>query len=450
MSSNKCTKESFLFEVLLLLLFKISLDIIFVQYTLPRFFYEPYFGRYGEFDSDRLLVGYLVLPFVWFTIRPILCSEKFSFSRTLLAFQFFLVVLPAFTVAAQGNRPIFHLVLILLGFYTLVLTMYLTRRLKIRVSLLSPYLKLGFILIFVAISTYTYAMIILTGGLDRFNFDLTEVYRIRAEYVENRFPLAGYFVPWTAHVLNISLLVYGLASSRKGLVLLALALQLFLFGTTNFKSHLFLPFAALAIYIAFRVGKLRFTKLTLLAAFSAAVLTLLEAISGGDLAISLFRRVFYVPVSIASLYFDYFSQNSFSLMSGSNIGSILNLIGVKLPYEVSAVTTIALEYWGREFSPNVGWIGAAFADFGIPGIIITAIILGFFAACGDSVARVSNRKGVAESISVGLAFSLTNSAFMTSMITHGGMITLVVLWVIASSIAETSLCRKKKEVAGDV
>jgi len=403
------------------------------------FSYEPYFGLYGEISSDKLVIGYAMLLPLWLPIRTILVSEKYALSRVLVAFQFFLVVLPSLTTFAQSERPAFHLALILLGFYTFVLATYLMPRFKL--PYLPPGAVLPLILLFGGISVYVYVMLLITGGLGRINFDLSSVYETREQYVEAPFPLAAYFVSWLANVLNISLLIYSFIFSKKWLTFLAILAQIALFAMTNFKSHLFLLLFSPMVYLALRSFRASFAVLALLgmASLSAAV-----AVSGSDFLLSLFRRVFYVPAGLSSLYFDYFSQNSLSFMSGSSIGKILYYFGLDLPYTTSSVTVVALEYWGRDFSPNVNWIGASFADFGILGIVFSGIFLGFLAALGDSVSKLLCKRGIAESISLGLGFSLTNSALITSLFTHGGILSLISIWLIASLGKSTCLVRGRE------
>jgi len=93
---------------------------------------------------------------------------------------------------------------------------------------------------------------------------------------------------------------------------------------------------------------------------------------------------------------------------------------------------IAWTYWNKDTSPNVAWIAASFADFGISGILIFGIAVGFFYSFGDAVARSVRTKGVVESISLNTAFSFISSAFFTCLFTHGGLMTLLFLCAFAS------------------
>lgn len=433
-------------DIFLLYAFKISLDFLFIQEILPKFYYEPYLGNYGDFDLHSLLLGYMVLPFLWLSIRSILLSEQFPFSRLIIIFQFLILVLPAFTVFAQSNRPNLHLVLVLFGFYTYVITVRLVPHWK--PPTLSPIFVLIFMALTLMIGIYTYSMLIFTGGLQRINFNLLNVYEVREEYVEHFFPFAGYFVPLTANVLNIFLLIYGAALQKWTLSFLAVILELFLFSMTNLKIYLFLPFVSLTLYYGLQSLRLKFSSFILFGAVSLSIFTSIATLTNHDFIISIFRRVFVTPISLTSLYFDYFSTHTYAFMSGSTIGKMISSMGFNLPYDNPPAIMIAWEYWGRESDPNVCWIGASFANFGVFGILIFGILLGIFSKTGDSIARLVKIRGVTESLSLNSSISFTNSAFLTSLFTHGGFISLIFVWMFNNFLRSSNSIEKRETPYG--
>jgi hypothetical protein len=426
--------KRFFLDLLLLYLFKGSLDLLFLQRIFPIFFSEePYLRLYGNIEPGLLVIGYVALPFLWLSLRPIIYSEKFQFSRLLITSQFLGLILPAFTLFAQSNRPVSHLILTLLGFYISVLTVLVLPRWK--PPLLSSRFAFMFVILNLFIGIYTYAMLVSSGGINRINFDLLKVYETRHEFFENLFPLAGYFVPLVANVLNIFLLIYGLTFKKWTIIFLAFFLEIFLFGMTNFKSYLFLPFAALTMYIGLRFFRFRFISLALFGVIGMNVIVfflILTNVTDIIFLLAMVRRVFFTPAGLMSLYYDFFSDHPYALLSGSTIGKILSSLGTTLPYDEPPVAMIAWTYWNKDTSPNVAWIAASFADFGIPGILIFGIAVGFFYSFGDAVARSVRTKGVVESISLSTASSFVSSAFFTCLFTHGGLMTLLFLWAFAS------------------
>lgn len=416
-------------ELSMLYAFKAALDVMFLRFVLPFFSYQPHFGLYGPPDFSRLMISYLLLPVLWLSIRPIFASSGRPFSKVVIGTQFFVVVLPAFTIWVQEARPISHLGLILLGFYALIAVVLLVP--KVSFPPLGPSLIVPFLAVAALAEIYVYAGLIAGGGLQRLNFNLLNVYKVRGMYLQHIFPLAGRLVPWIGNVFNPALFIYSLHTRRAVLGILALLLQLLLFSMTNFKSYLFM---LLIIYVIwYTASKLEFSLAIVLGAVGSALLTVPVIFLGNVFLVgSLFRRAYFVPPALQGLYFDYFSRHAHAYMSGSTFGKFLELLGVQLPYTSSPVQVVANAYWGGGISPNVGWIGAAFSDLGIWGIVLTAVLLGLVVAMGDSFSKLYHTRGFIEAMAFSFAFSLTNSAFMTAFFTHGGFMSLFVLWVVQS------------------
>jgi hypothetical protein len=427
-------------ELSLLYGFKVMLDFIFVRYALPAYFYEPYYSFYGEFELDRLIPGYILLPLIWFWVRPVLKNPRFPVSRLLIAVQLLTLVIPSFTVYSQAYRPATHLLEILTGFALLVFTVRVMPDLSIPIP--SRRISLGLFALGIAIVVYVYAGLVFSGGLNRLNFNLLEVYSFREEYVENSFPLSGYLVPWVGYVLNITMLIHLLLHRKIFGIGLVLILQAILFGMTSFKAFLFLPLFTLGY--GWASPRIAFSHLALLGGAVLLSFLWVTTLLGQPLGLGIADRIFYAPVTLHSLYFDYFSANPHAYMSGS---PWLSYLPIQTPYSMTSVELIAQEYWGRDFSPNVGWIGSAYADFGTVGVVITAIVLGLFMRAGDTIARKIPTKGIPEGLFLGYALTMTNSSFSTALITHGGLVALMSLWTLSGFISRQrvhhSLLEKK-------
>lgn len=427
MRNKAFTGLNFFLELLLLYGFKALLDVIFVNYALPAYSYEPHYSLYGEFQPERLVLGYLLLPFLWLWVRPVLKNPRFAVSRMLITFQLLFIVIPSFTVYAQAERPGLHLLWVLMGFVVLVLAVRGIPQFSIPIP--PREVVLGLTTLGLVVVAYVYAGLILRGGLGRMNFNLLEVYSFREVFVENSFPLANYFVPWVAYVLNMALLIYTFFRRKTIGVGLVLGLQGLLFAMTNFKAYLFLPFLVLAFLWV--LPRLAFPRLALLGGVGLLGLLWTLAQLGQPLGLGIADRAFYLPAATQSLYFDYFSAHPLAYMSGSPWVGFLRL---ETPYPTTSVSLIAQEYWGRDSSPNVGWIGSAYADFGGLGIIGFAVILGLFLRLADAIAAQICLRGVPEALFIGPALALTNASLTTSLITHGGVVAFLTLWVLGRKL----------------
>ena len=276
-----------------------------------------------------------------------------------------------------------------------------------------------------AISAYVYGWLTFTGGLGRINWNLLALYEVRAKYVQSLGPLMGYFVPWQAYVINICGLVYALRQRNYWLLGLVVVAQLLLFGMTGHKSFLFAPCLAGGVYLVWQRRNAIFW--TIIGAFLLALASYgYFLIAGNEFVPSLFvRRLFFVPARLHVLYYDFFSQPGHPLYMLSD--SILRGI-LENPYGMPMPRLIALTYWGREFWPDVGYLGDAYGNLGLIGMFVFSAFLGVVLRIVDSVGSHLPPHFVAAAIAMP-ALALTESALFTSLLTHGLILAVLMLWI---------------------
>jgi hypothetical protein len=232
------------------------------------------------------------------------------------------------------------------------------------------------------ITAYVYSGLLLTGGWQRINFDLVAIYDVREAYLEARFPLMGYVVPWQAHVINLAVLVFAVHFRWPVLGLASIAGQLALFAMTNFRTFLFAPIMVMLIYwLAHSKYRLH---LFVLAAGGGSMATLVIYYASGDpfWPSTFIRRVFFEPALIHFYYHDWFSNNPQIHLSNS----ILSWF-IEYPYDMRVTHVISHAYYGREGGPNVGIFGDAFAHFGYIGILMMSAALGLLLKVLDGCAH---------------------------------------------------------------
>ena len=277
------------------------------------------------------------------------------------------------------------------------------------------------------ICAYVYGCLVLSGGLGRFNLDLLSVYEVRAEYLTRRVgPVLGYFIPWQANVINILILCWALHKRKLCLLAAAGIAQVLLFGMTGHKSFLLAPLLASGVLLVW--GRKNF----LLYLFGGATAMILVSytlflVTGNHLGPSLLiRRLFFVPAANHFIYYDFFSrlENPFVMLSNSILAPF-----IQYPYDMPITRVISWAYWGRDFGPNVGYLGDAFEHFGFMGMFLFSVILGLFLHAVDSVAGRLPSNIVAAVIATP-AMALTNSALFTSLLTHGLIPAAVLLWLL--------------------
>lgn len=374
-------------------------------------------------DALAMLESYIVtlLLATW------LCASlyrRWRPSGIALVLYFAVVILPMATLHGMAAPASGYFFAVSAGFGVLLATTDLLPRVAIPRP--SPPVRVAGTFLLVLASFYTYGALVLGGGLQRFNLDLLAVYQVRAGFRLGAWPLMGYLVPWQASVFNTALLSLGLYRKKYWAVAFVLLAELLLFGMTGQKSILLAPLLVVGVFVVWR----RRAALPYLFWGGTAMVVaayLIFVIAGDELAPSiLVRRLFFVPASNHYLFYDFFSNTDhpFVMLSNSILAPFIDY-----PYDQPLMQVISFAYWGRDFSPNVGYLGDAFAQFGFLGMFVFSGLLGVFLRLVDSAAaKVSSH--VAAAMAAVPAMALTNSALLTSLLTHGFIPCLLAIWLL--------------------
>ena len=419
--------------VMAALFLRVTLDFTYVNYV-DKFFHESLSAGVFAFTENgtlRLLESYVI----GLTLSIWLAASLYSRWRPsgiALLLYFVIVILPLSSLygLTDASRAFFYAAA---GSFAVLMVV---TELIPRVRLPHPHLSmihLGLTVI-LGICFYVYGWLILSGGLGRLNFDLLSVYEVRTEYVQRRAPFLGYFVPWQANVINILILCYGLHKRNLWLLGIAGVAQLLLFGMTGHKSFFLSPVLAIGIYFIWRRKNALFYIFAGTSVLVLASYVLFLATNNHLPPSLLIRRLFFVPAANHLIYYDFFSQpeHPFVMLSNSILAPFIGY-----PYDMSVTQVISWAYWGRGFSPNVGYLGDAFAHFGFMGMFLFSIILGLFLRVVDSVgSRLPANLVAAVMATSTMAF--TNSGLFTSLLTHGLIPAVVSLWLLRSVVERRS------------
>lgn len=261
-----------------------------------------------------------------------------------------------------------------------------------------------------------------SGAVRYFNLNLLKVYEFRelsAEAAGGGF--FSYFNGWVYSVFSIFLMSYCLLK-RRFLILSGLFLvQVFFFGVSAHKSVLFYPLLIVSIWFYFsRTRALSIIPI----GFSFIVISCMaiyavfnDMISGSFLV----RRVFFVPAKLALDYFQFFSNSSFVWWSNSFLEGALHY-----PYEETVPKVIG-EFNGSDSSSNNGFISFGYAHAGIFGVAIYSFIFIYFLKVLDVITVRSDLPAwlaLCMTI-VPLRSALISSDLLTSMLTHGLAVSLI-------------------------
>jgi hypothetical protein len=357
------------------------------------------------------------------------CERRSGPSRVIVAVHLIAVIIPLQAlVAAQFEFA--HLefaAAVTLAFVAAVAVAGLMP--ELRVPRADELFRAGLLLAAVLVTMYVYAMLLAGGGLGRFSLDLTTVYDVREEFVEKGAPLLYYLVPWQGYVLNPALML--LSARRRSLLLAAAALvmQLLLFGMTGFRAFLFIPLLLLGFYL---LGGRRHTAALALVTMMAVVglaLLLYAWLDEPLIPVLLVDRVVVIPAEIHYWYYDFFGVHGQATLQLSQ--SFLAPLGAS-HYGTPIAEVIGWKYLGLAASANVGLFGDAFANFGFSGCVIYAMLFALLLKVVDAAGRGADPR-VAAALVAMPAFLLVNSGLLTTLLTHGLALTVIVLWVVAGT-----------------
>lgn len=385
---------------------------------------NPIYGYSGfilDLNFLKLFESYIFLiPIFLFLPRG---QEKISTIG--LKLLFLLIIVPTLSIYALTNAPRPYLYFFLISFCVTILTVKIFPTIKVR-KMRNSNMALFFIL--GMISFFVYIVLIKYNGLPTIKaLLLSTVYEIRRE-VSWGPSIMGYLVPWQANIVNCFLIGFTWYKRRYFAFLLVLGLQLLLFLICAHKSFLLNPF--LVIFLIYAVQKKRlmtisFTFLIIFILFSAA----LHKLQFTDIPTSMFlRRAIFMPAKISFDYYDFFSRNEKTHLSQSKVG--LGLF--ENPYEdydMSTANMMGMVYLNNpECNMNTGYMGDAYMNFGVGGMLIFSSILGLIFVLADSFTKNINLF-ISTAILSRPILGFANGAFFTVMLTGGFLFALLVIWL---------------------
>lgn len=337
-------------------------------------------------------------------------------------------LVPFYTLE-MGPIYVATLVLALLAAFALLGSIYLLPVLRIPRFRIPPALFWTGILL---LSLLLYAQIVSAYGLRINVVSLADIYELRTEYKAARGGFVGYAVGWQANAVNPLLIAQGLVSGNVLLLLAGILGQVVIFSITGYKSVFFSGLLLVALLFVLRSkGKRLGASMVWGTAGLVLVSSLLQLWLNSGVLFSVFvRRLIATPGLLTGYYLEFFSQNPKALLGHSIFRSL-----VDYAYEFPPAIQIGSTYLGDPaISANANLWADAFANFGYGGIFAFTILLGLVMWLFDSVAQGRSMRLTA--LLFGMpAFFLTNTALLTSLLTHGIGLVLVIVYLMPRKAA---------------
>lgn len=278
----------------------------------------------------------------------------------------------------------------------------------------------------------------------RLFFDLYSVYDLRTEarlYAMGR--ITSYLFSWT-RAINPILLCYCAINKHWISSALFACAQLFSFGVDGTKSTLFMLVLVVGVLLLYYCWN-TLTICSLIyngAVFILACAVVEKYLIKSQIISAMFvRRILFVPNYLNECYFDFFKNNTPDFFRSS----FLRLFGISSPYtsQGNGITyLIGAQYFhDPTMSCNNGLFSDAVANLGIAGIYIMPAILLMILFLLDRFTFHSDDR-IKFVVSFYFATSLISTFLTRVLLTHGLIVSIVVLSLIDSATFLNNNCHK--------
>lgn len=412
----RCNAAPFVPQMLFMLLYRASLDVVYARLVSPLFAYS---GFVWNPNLIMLLLSYLMVaafaPFVAELQNRPLPSAK------LVTFLHYLYFIPMTSYCALAAPKVTLLPITAVYWMMLLLWEY-----KLPVLSFKPLRVKHSQLVFILLSLFSAAVVLYVSGRYtgfRLTLNFINVYDIRAEadgYVMPR--ILCYLLDFQTMMLSVEIL-YWLCEKKYLAVGALVIVYLFYFSIAAHKSAFFFLLLVLVGWLLYRKWQLR---------WCAALLVVVNALSLAEYALHksfyimtfFIRRMMYVPVLLSGQYQSYFSENSILFFRGG----ILRRLGFQSPYSLNSAHLIG-EYGGDSgCAANNGLLGEMFANLPVLiGLLIMPLLLVLcFRLLDACAARKPERLYVL--FALYFAVSFANTSWSTVLLTHGFLLACLLLY----------------------
>ena len=283
-----------------------------------------------------------------------------------------------------------------------------------------------------------FAVILVSFGL-RFEIpDLGNVYDVRDDYrdaLSTTGRLPAYAVGWSGSAVNPMLVAIGLAIGVRSLVAAGVLGEIAIFTVTGFKSILFSGPLVIPLAVVLRSAPSRFGVWAIWGLVGSVVVACgVQAITGWTLLADIFvRRLIVVPGQLSGYYVDFFSRNPTYGLSHSILGWVN-----QQPYPENQARTIAYVYFGHpEASSNANLWADGYANFGLPGVLAASVLCVLLLWAMNSISA-DRPLWITGSVLATASVALTNSALLTSVLSHGIAVAMLLVLLLPRSEARSA------------
>ena len=405
--------------------------LVYKWVIVPVWGYEGF--RYNTTPAHAVTAWVLaVLPSLWMPIKLTRPSQVVYWLLYILVLVPVCLV-PIYSLDDQSRGPLI-LAACLVGVFGLAGLVYCVPLLPLRRLYLESY-ELSVVLALLSIGCFS--LMLASFGFHFHFISFEDTYTVRAQFKDTLnqvSSLVAYAINWQAWVINPFVMAIGLRSRRPSWVLAGAAGQFAIYSIGAFRSIFFS--AAFLFYLLWVTRSTR--------TFGIRLAGTWVAIFTGAGALQFFgyglipeqlvgERMTALPGLLTGYYYEFFSSHPLVHLGHSIFRSF-----VTYPYALEPPSLIGYSYFhNASENANANVWADAYANFGYPGIIGFTLLLAIVLWLYDSVAANCDIR-LAVLVFAMPAFALTNVGLLTSVLTNGMGLAMLLVYLAPSTTDEGS------------
>lgn len=393
-------------EVILLIFYKFLLDYTYADYVGVIYAYQ---GFNVEFNLIKFLESSILVTIMYIFYR--FNNKEDHVSNIILLVLIVSLFVPYSSLYGMENTSRTFYYIIFVGFIT---TIAITKMASIKITTIYLLKDRDLIKVLIAFSIVIFSLVVIIEGTPSIQaFNLNNVYEIRGENSIPRW--LSYFLNWQTKVISLFVIGYGLYYKKTKLVLVMLVLQALIYGVTAHKIVLFAPVLLVIFYIILRLFNNFKLAYILLMNIGVVLTFLFYKLNLSEWPATLFiRRMLFVPVKNTNYVFDFFYDIEKIKLSNSILKGIF-----MYPFDKAVYYMIGERYYNNSATnANASYLGDAYLQFGVIGILLYSILLGLLLWILKSITVEKPTIIVLGAVLIGF-YSIIDSSLLTSMLTNG-------------------------------
>lgn len=413
-----CQAHPFPTAMLLLLLYRLALDLLYLTTLSPLFEYTGY-------TTELMPLPYLtswaaLLVFVPFVAGLIGRTGASSLLVTFINYFYFIPITSYF--GCKGTVEIWFFIITLVYWALLLFWQY-----RIPVLYLKPLSKRQVKVVMVILTVVSCLLVFLISGKYtgfRFTLNFLDVYGIREEATSYRMPAVVSYLLSMMPIILTTLFLFWLRQKRYVPAVILGVTYIFLFSISAHKSVFFFFFLAILCFFFLRRWMLNWAP-GLLAVLAGTAMLEYRGIGTFYLMSLFFRRMMYVPGSISERYLKFFSENPINFFRNGIMGKF----HFKSIYS-TGIARLLGEFCGNpDTNANNGLLGDMFANLPILlGLLLMPLLLILCFRLMDLATEKVPLKYLVP-FCVFFASAFMNGSWGTVLLTHGFLVACLLLYI---------------------